>query len=138
MPAYDFFHQVVKTALIKAGWTITHDPLTVPFGDSNLHIDLGAERILAAEKANEKIAVEVKNFIASSLISEFHTALGQFLNYQFVLEEREPQRALYLAIPMDAYREFFSLDITQKIIQRYQVKLVIFDPVQEEITAWKN
>lgn len=138
MPAYDFFHNTVKTALIKAGWTITHDPLTVPFGDSNLHIDLGAERILAAEKGQEKIAVEVKNFIASSLISEFHTALGQFLNYQFVLEEYEPLRVLYLAIPADAYKEFFSLSITQKIIQRYQVKLVIFDPVQEEITIWKS
>ncbi|WP_110690455.1 element excision factor XisH family protein [Thiofilum flexile] len=23
MPAYDFFHYIVKAALIKAGWTIT-------------------------------------------------------------------------------------------------------------------
>lgn len=138
MPAYDFFHHIVKAALIKAGWIITHDPLTVPFGDSNLHIDLGAERLLAAEKGSEKIAVEVKNFIHSSLISEFHTALGQFLNYQFVLEEYEPQRTLYLAIPADAYREFFSLEITQKIVQRYKVKLVIFDPIMEEITQWKS
>ncbi|MEG4026591.1 MULTISPECIES: element excision factor XisH family protein [unclassified Microcoleus] len=26
MPARDIYHQVVKQALIKAGWTITHDP----------------------------------------------------------------------------------------------------------------
>lgn len=138
MPAKDYFHQVVRNALIKDGWVITHDPLTVPFGNINLHIDLGAERLLAAEKGSERIAVEIKNFLSSSVISEFHTALGQFLNYQIVLEENDPERNLYLAIPIDAYREFFSLEITHKIIQRHQVKLLVFSPEQEAITTWKN
>lgn len=138
MPAQDYFHQVVRNALIKDGWVITHDPLTVPFGAINLHIDLGAERLLAAEKGSEKIAVEVKNFLSPSMVSEFHTALGQFLNYQVVLEENEPERQLYLAVPVDAYREFFSLEITYKITQRYQVKLLVFRPEQEVIAEWKK
>lgn len=138
MPAQDYFHQVVKNALIKDGWAITHDPLTVPFGSINLHIDLGAERLLAAEKGGERIAVEIKNFLSSSMVSEFHTALGQFLNYQIVLEENDPERELYLAIPMDAYREFFSLEITKKVIQRHQIKLLVFSPEQEVIATWKN
>lgn len=138
MPAYDYFHEVVKTALEKDGWIITHDPLTVPFGTINLHIDLGAERLIAAEKGSERIAVEIKNFLSPSMVSEFHTALGQFLNYQMVLEENDPERLLYLAIPVDAYREFFSLEITQKIIQRHQVRLLVFRPEQELITEWKN
>ena len=28
MPAKDTFHHAVRNALIKAGWTITHDPFT--------------------------------------------------------------------------------------------------------------
>lgn len=52
-----------------------------------LLIDLGAERLIAAEKQGEKIAIEVKTFSRPSAISEFYTALGQFLSYQFALEE---------------------------------------------------
>lgn len=110
----------------------------MPFGHTNLHIDLGAERLLAAEKENERIAVEIKNFLSPSMVSEFHTALGQFLNYQIVLEENDPERHLYLAIPVDAYKEFFSMDITEKVIQRHQVKLIVFQPEQEVIAQWKK
>lgn len=138
MPTHDYFHEVVKTALEKEGWVITHDPLTVPFGAINLHIDLGAERLIAAEKGTERIAVEVKNFLSPSMVSEFHTALGQFLNYQLVLEDNDPERLLYLAIPADAYREFFSMEITQRIIQRHRVRLLVFRPEQEVIAEWKN
>jgi hypothetical protein len=31
MPAKDKYHEAVKTALIKDGWTITDDPLHIPF-----------------------------------------------------------------------------------------------------------
>ncbi len=26
MPAKDIYHETVKNAMLKAGWTITHDP----------------------------------------------------------------------------------------------------------------
>ncbi|MCP5029653.1 MAG: fatty-acid synthase, partial [Actinomycetia bacterium] len=29
MPAKDLYHDVVKNALVKDGWEITHDPLTL-------------------------------------------------------------------------------------------------------------
>jgi hypothetical protein len=78
--AKDRFHQVVKTALAKDGWNVTHDPLQIKVGGVDMEIDLGAERLLAAERGDEKIAVKVKSFLASaSAISEFHTALGQFI-----------------------------------------------------------
>lgn len=74
--AKDRFHQVVKTALVKDGWNVTHDPLPIKVGRVEMEIDLGAEQLLAAERENQKIAVEVKSFLASaSAISEFHTAL---------------------------------------------------------------
>lgn len=50
MPARDIYHNNVKKALIGEGWKITHDPYTIAFGLKNVFVDLGAERMLAAEK----------------------------------------------------------------------------------------
>ncbi|MDY6897347.1 MAG: element excision factor XisH family protein [Cyanobacteriota bacterium] len=77
MPAKDIFHDVVKSALEKEGWNITDDPLFLRFGGLELFIDLGAERIIAAQKGEEKIAVEIKSFVGNSATTEFSTALGQ-------------------------------------------------------------
>lgn len=77
MPAKDRFHETVKVALLKDGWTITDEPLTIPIERlSNLYIDFGAEKLLIAEREGQKIAVEVKSFLGASTLSEFHTALG--------------------------------------------------------------
>lgn len=84
MSAKDKFHNIVKTSLEKDKWTITDDPLRIEWGLVAVYIDLGAEKIIGAEKEGHKIAVEVKSFLDQSTISEFHTALGQFINYRFV------------------------------------------------------
>jgi thymidylate kinase len=64
--------------------------------DVDFEIDLAAEQLLAADLEDRKLAVEVKRFISPSNVSEFHTALGQFLNYRDALETIEPDRQLYL------------------------------------------
>jgi hypothetical protein len=69
MPAKDLFHNTVKNALIKDGWTITHDPLTLDLRDRQLHIALGAEKLLDAQKDNQQIAVEIKSFVAPSNVA---------------------------------------------------------------------
>jgi len=107
MPAKDLFHDAVKNALIKEGWTITDDPLTFKIDGINISIDLGAEKIIGAEKDGEKIAVEIKSFISPSPLTEFHAALGQTLNYRLFLEEENSNRQIFLAIPVETYREFF-------------------------------
>jgi hypothetical protein len=72
-------------------------------------IDLGAEKLLAAEKGGEKIAVEIKSFLNPSAITDFYSALGQYLCYHLALEATQPERVLYMAVPLDAYRTFFQL-----------------------------
>ncbi|MBD2447703.1 XisH family protein [Nostoc sp. FACHB-152] len=135
--ARDVFHQQVKAALIKDGWFITHDPFTIRISEAiKLQIDLAAENAIAAQRNTEKIAVEIKSFIADSDISEFHTALGQYLNYCQALELQEPERIVYLAVPIDTYQDFFQLPFVQSVLQRYQVKLIIYEPKQEEIRQW--
>ncbi len=104
-----------------------------------MSIDLAAEKLIAAEREGEKIAVEIKSFLEkSSAISEFHTALGQFINYRGALRRREPERILYLAVPMTIYNTFFQLDFPKEMVQENQVKMIIYDVKREVISEWKN
>jgi glucose-6-phosphate 1-dehydrogenase len=135
--AKDRFHAQVKAALIKDLWSITHDPFSIQISEAvRLQIDLGAENTIAAQREREKIAVEIKSFIADSDISEFHAALGQYLNYVQALEDKEPNRVLYLAVPIETYSDFFQLPFIQKSLRRHAIKLVIYDPIEAEIKQW--
>lgn len=138
MSARDLFHFAVVNALHKEDWIVTDDPLEIELEDVTLKIDLGAERLIAAEKAGEKIAVEVKSFASNSAVSDFHTALGQFLNYQIALEENESERQLYLAVPVDAYETFFQSRLAQIAVQRHKLKLLVYDPIMEVLVKWTN
>jgi hypothetical protein len=139
MSAKDRFHDVVKIALQKEGWRITHDPLTIRIeGIADMYIDLGAQKLIAAERNEQKIAVEVKSFIGTSTISEFHTALGQFINYRYALEVQEPERVLYLAVPLNAYNDFFTKSFIQSVIERSQVNLLVYDVETEGIVRWQT
>lgn len=57
---------------------ITADPLKIRIERVKFEIDLAAEKVLAADKAGRKIAVEIKSFLNSSVITDFHSALGSF------------------------------------------------------------
>jgi hypothetical protein len=56
--ARDKFHDNFKRALIKDGWTITHDPLRIQAGEVKGEVDLGAEKIFAAEKTGKILLVK--------------------------------------------------------------------------------
>ncbi len=55
MSARDLFHAAVRQALEKEEWVITDDPLEVQLEEVTLKIDLGAERLIAAQKADKKL-----------------------------------------------------------------------------------
>jgi len=138
MAAKDRFHNAVKIAIEKDGWTITEDPLYIKVEEVDFYIDLGAEKVLAAEKAGQKIAVEIKSFLGASEVNEFHSALGQFINYRLALRLKEAERILYLAVSSDIYDEFFSRRFIQRVIAEHQLKLLIFNAQREEIVLWRN
>jgi CRISPR/Cas system-associated exonuclease Cas4 (RecB family) len=136
--AKDVVHDVVKKALQKDGWQITKELFSIDVGEVRMEIDLMAERLILAERSTEKIAVEVKSFLSPSAISEFHTALGQFINYRAALQSTEPERTLYLAIPRPVYRNFFTRPFPQQRIQENQMKLLVVNIKTEEIDQWIN
>jgi hypothetical protein len=136
--AKDLFHNAVRAALQKENWTITDDPLKIGAGGTKFEIDLGAERLLAADRGTEHIAVEIKTFAGESLITDYHAALGQFLNYRLALELNGIDRALYLAVPALVYESFFQREFLQVSVERYQIPLIIYEPQQEVIEQWIN
>lgn len=136
MPRYDLYHNQVKQALIKEGWQITDDPFTLDYKGIRLYADLGAERIIAAQKDLEKIVVEIKVFNSPSLMTELEKAIGQYNVYRSFLKRLEPQRRLYLAISDDVYQDFFSLEPIQEIISDQLIFLIVFNPELEVINQW--
>jgi XisH protein len=134
--AKDRFHNIVKNALEKDGWEITADPYQINVDDVDFEIDLAAEQLLGAEREGEKIAVEIKSFISPSNVSEFHTSLGQFLNYRDALDKIEPDRLLYLAVRVPIYESFFQRKFIVSAVNKYQLRLIIYDVQEEVIRQW--
>ena len=136
--ARDLFHYAVRAALEKEKWVITDDPLKVGAGGAKFEIDLAADRIVAADRGEERIAIEIKTFAGDSPITEYHAALGQFLNYRLALELNNIDRSLYLAIPTLIYEAFFQKEFLKISVERYQIKLIVYEPVSEVIERWIN
>lgn len=98
MSAKNIYHAAVVAALKADGWAITADPLTLKVGKRDLHIDLGAERpVIGAEKAGEKIAVEIQSFLNPSAVADLQQALGQYTLYRLALAQQQPDRGVPVA-----------------------------------------
>jgi hypothetical protein len=137
VPARNVYHDAVVRALTADGWTITDDPLQVSYGGKDLYVDLGAERTtLAAEKGEQRIAVEIASFLSSSPVRDLEEAVGQYQVYRVLLEEDDPGRLLYLGVPQDTYEHFLSERFGQFIVSRLHVRLVVFAEEQERIVQW--
>jgi hypothetical protein len=136
MARRDIHHHVIKLALQREGWNVTDDPFFVKIGRKSAEIDLGAERIILAERSTEKIAVEVKSFVGTSIITEFYKALGQFLMYQRALQAAEPDRILYLALPQAAYDELSADVFDFPNFEDLRHRLIIYQPSENTTLTW--
>jgi XisH protein len=134
--AKDIFHDTVKRALQKDGWTITHDPFPMQIGRKRLSADLGAERLINAEKGAQKIVVEVKSFVGRSDVKDLEQALGQYVLYRQVLNEMQSDRNLYLAISQPAFKSVFTIELGQVLLKNQIIKLIVFDEKSEAILQW--
>ena len=138
MAAKDIYHDACVRALEKDGWTITHDPLTIPVDGTNLLIDLGAELVVTAERAGQRIAVEIKSFVSLSAVQDLKVATGQFFLYELALHEsaKHADRVLYLAIRKTIYDTVFQTGVGKLAMRSNKLRLIVFDSDTEEITQW--
>ena len=138
MPAKDIYHNEVKNALLKDGWTITADPYFIKYEDAELYADLAAEKPIAAQRQGQKIVVEIKSFIGRSLMYDFHGALGQYMVYRNLIQLTEPEYKLYLAIDDIVYKNFFQRKSIQLITNENKLLLMVVEMEKEEILQWIN
>jgi XisH protein len=135
MAAKDIYHDDVRSALIKDAWTITDDPLRLRWGKKDYYVDLGAERVIAAEKPGRRIAVEIKSFVGPSIVDDMEKALGQYLIYRSIMRRRLPDRELFLAIPK-SIAKLFDEPLGQLLLEDYDLRIVVFDPKRKELIRW--
>lgn len=147
MPPRDAIHEIVKQAVIKDGWIITDtdDPYVISYGERFLFVDLGASKfannniqgsLIGAEKNNSRIAIEIKEFRAKSIIKDLEQAIGQYVLYRLLLEKIDPGREVYLAITDILYEDFFREPIGELVINELPLKLIIVNLQRVEITKW--
>lgn len=138
MPALDRYHNPVRKALVKDGWTITDDPLQLTVGQRTLSVDLGAEKaLIGAERDQKRIAVEIKTFGGASPIRDLQQAVGQFVMYKSILAQAEPERELYLAVSEEVRDSILSEEVGQLMLKEHIDRLFYFSMEREEIVEWK-
>lgn len=124
--------------MIKDGWTITDDPLRLlTKEEGGIVTDLGAEKMIIAEKELKRIAVEVKNFINPSLVHEFMKSTGQYVSYETVVLKKHINRQMFLAMPYYVFDKLKKFDFVNDIIERFHIKLILYNPITETIEEWK-
>ena len=138
MPAKDIIHDAVKAALVKDGWTITHEPLSVRLSNFRVMIDFAAEKIGVAEKVSGRIAiaVEAKSFVGASVIDDLEKAVGQYKLYEKILAKTEPDRTLYLGISQRTYSDVFDTPAGRLVIAELGIKIVVIDLDSQEVAQW--
>lgn len=136
MSARDIYHNTVRLALEKDGWTITHDPFPLQIGKKRLSADLGAERLISAEKQLQKIVVEVKSFVGQSDVKDLQQALGQYILYSQILNQMEVKRVLYLAVSQPTFNSVFTIELGEILLKNQIVRLIVFDDESEVIVKW--
>lgn len=136
MPAKDVYHDAVRNALVRDGWTITHDPYTLSFGPTDVYVDLGAERPIGAERQGRRIAVEVKSFLGRSDVRDLEMAVGQYVFYRALLARSDADRRLYLAVAEPVYLGILSEPIARPVLDDMRVSIVVFEAAKEVIVKW--
>lgn len=139
--ARDIIHESVKQALINDGWTITADLYYINLiKDTNrsLQADLSAEKVFEARRGTEKIVVEIKSFIGTSVLNKFHELLGQYLDYRAAMRDLKDESTLYIAVSENVFSKILDLNFLQDRIDEFRLKFIVVNIESEKITKWIN
>jgi len=135
MPRHDLYHDIVKNALTKDGWIITHDPLMLGDTELRVYADLCATKTSSSNQT-QTLAIEIKVFGTYSNITELERAIGQYVLYRSILKHSHSLMKTYLAIPSEIYHTFFQKQIIQNLICDENIYLLIFNPHTATIEQW--
>jgi len=133
MPAKDRYHDAVKHALNKDGWTVEDEQFALTIDQRNLWIDILASK----GEPRLVILVEVKELAAvDSAVEALANAIGKFEMYRLALQSAKVNIPLFLAVTKQSYDGILSEKIGQLVIQHARIPLIVFDREQEVILQW--
>ncbi len=95
-------------------------------GGLRLEIDFAAEQVFAAERGEERIAVELKSFLSKSKLNNFYEAKGKYDLYRLGLKRDVIKRKLFLAIEEDVFKSFFNKPLIVEALEEDKISLLIF------------
>ena len=86
------------------------------------------------------ISLNLPSLLDYKIGSTFHNSTKLFckrsINYRIALEEEDADRLLYLAVPLDIYKQFFKYTFIQTVIRRNQIPLLVYDIEKQEVSQW--
>lgn len=133
MPAKDRYHDIVKRALIKDGWTIEDEQFTLTVDKRNLWIDMQASK----GTPQLIILIEVKELAkVDSAIEALANALGKYELYRLALQASNLNYPLYLAVTKQSHEGILSEQIGKLALEHAQIPLIIVDVELEQIIQW--
>jgi hypothetical protein len=136
VPKLDECHHQVVHALEKAGWVVAPRPYTLYIDKTHrLHIDIEA-RFQQKGHVRSVMVVEVKCFDdPDTATTDLYTAIGQYLVYRALLEQKQVAIPLYLAVPEEAYQGIFRR-MAMPVIQQNRIKILVVQLSDEVIAQW--
>jgi tetratricopeptide (TPR) repeat protein len=138
MSRRDAIHFEVRDALIHDGWTITDDPFHLDYLTDELQVDLGTERLIAATRGIQRIAVEIKSFAGKSILTDAQQAIGQYIFYRSLLAEQEPHRRIYLALSEEAASLIDLHPAIGLVLAKQQIGLIVVNITSREVVEWRT
>lgn len=135
MPIKDIQHDIVIRSLIKAGWAIVNEQVYLSIGTSpetirRLYVDIQAQ-----SATGMLVLIEVKS-LSRSLIHQLMELLGQYLIYKAALTYLDIAIPLYVAIEQEDYQTLIGHVLGQKVMDEYQIPLLVYDEIAEVIQTW--
>ena len=72
----------------------------------------------------------------ASIAYALHNLVGQYVNYRLGLKLQEPDRILFVAIPLDVYKVLANQAFFQLIVAENKMHIIVYEPETETINAW--
>jgi hypothetical protein len=136
MPAQDLYHDVVRDALRKDGWRITHTALQLKAMVASGAGEFWEGPWLIADKDERKVAVAVSSFVGRSNPADITQMWKQLALSRPRLHAMDSDRVVHLAVRQATYNACFGGTAGELLLEKEHMQLIVFDPRAEVIVQW--
>ena len=136
MPTQDLYHDIVRDALRKDGWRITHTALQLKARAESRTRELWEGPWLIADKDERKVAVAVSSFVGRSNLADITQMWGQLELSRPQLHTMDSDRVVYMAVRQATYHACFGGTEGELLLEKEHMQLIVFDPRAEVIVQW--